>query len=354
MKNAFYISVFLLLSFSLSSQIVLDINDLPKPGNSHFSVKVAKEQGLQLLPGDSGANVLWDFSNLLPCCINAELSLDTIIWEDHFSTMYAASFPLANIVNRQKCSLYHSHVTHQDEKTCSYNHYIKNNAGLWYYGFESPANVIFTTKWNIFPLLSYGESVKDTAVIRIPISTDSIRVYHIYNYSMADAWGTVITPDTLVEAIRIYTNETIIDTLFVKGVVHQANKYTDNYYYRWYTKNIGFPVLDISKGMQTQYPPFSQKVTYAKQQAWLSTGITDQNRIEFEIFPNPFKHSISINPSGNEKHQLSIYNVGGQIVYSSDILTQHLINTENWEKGFYFYRLRKDQEIIVTGKMIKN
>jgi hypothetical protein len=36
--------------------------------------------------------------------------------------------------------------------------------------------------------------------------------------------------------------------------------YPDNYYYRWYAKGTGFPILQINKGFQNQEPPFYQIV----------------------------------------------------------------------------------------------
>ncbi|MBI2280392.1 MAG: T9SS type A sorting domain-containing protein [Bacteroidetes bacterium] len=338
------------------AQIVLDINDLPDVGDVQISVKVDSTQGLMLQPGNSGNNVLWDFSNLLPCCGTVESSLDTMIWEEHTSTPNAAVFPLSNIVNKENCFIYHSHVTHVDETDCYYNHYIKDSTGLLYYGLEYPAKSTFNNYWNIFPLLTYGDSLQHTATIHIPISPDSVRVYHIDYLSVADAWGTVVTPtDTTVDAIRIYTTETVFDTLYVNGIVQQVSNYVGNYYYRWYTKNLGFPVLEIAKGMQTQQPPFFQKVSYAKELN-IAIGIIDNTTALFEkikIYPNPFDNNITIVQPFSKSSELIIYNVKGEIIYTTNISSQHIVKTEEWNEGIYFYQLRQGQEIVATGKIIK-
>lgn len=355
-KLVLTIAISLLSYTTTSSQIILDINDLPSVGDIQISVKVDSTQGLILQPGNSGNNVLWDFSNLLPCCGTVESSLDTMIWEEHTSTPNAAVFPLSNIVNKDNCFTYHSHVTHVDETDCYYNHYIKDSTGLLYYGLEYPAKATFNNYWNIFPLLTYGDSLQHTATIHIPISSDSVRVYHIDYLSVADAWGTVITPtDTTFDVIRIYTTETIFDTLYVNGVVQQVDNYTGNYYYRWYTKNLGFPVLEIANGMQTQQPPFSQKVSYAKQLN-LATGILDNTIALFEkikVYPNPFSNDITIVQPFNKSSELLIYNVMGEIIYTTYISSQHIVKTETWNDGMYFYQLRQGQEIVATGKIIK-
>lgn len=345
----------MLFTYSLYAQIILDINDLPKVGDVQIIVKVDSAQGVILQPGNSGDNVLWDFSNLLPCCGTVESSLDTLIWEEHSSTLNAAFFPLSNIVNKEKCFTYHSHDTHQDETDCYYNHYIKSNTGLLYYGLETPTKATFNDYWNIFPLLTYGDSLQHTATIHIPISPDSVRIYHIDYLSVADAWGIVITPDTAVDAIRIYTTETVFDTLYINGVLQQVYNYTDNYYYRWYAKNLGFPVLEIAKGMQTQHPPFLQKVSYAKQLNTV-TGILDNSIDLFEkikVYPNPFNNDITIVQPFSKSSELIIYNVMGEIIYTTDISSQHIVKTEAWNEGMYLYQLKQGQEIIATGKIIK-
>ena len=355
MKTTFFLALFMLFSYPFYAQIILDINDLPEVGDVQISIKVDSTQGIILQPGNSGANVLWDFSNLMPCCGTIESSQDTVFWENHAFTPNVAFFPLSNIVKKEKCFTYHSHVTHVDETECYYNHYIKDNTGLLFYGLETPVNVTFNNYWNIFPLLSYGDSLQNTAIIHISISVDSTRIYHIVYSSVADAWGTIITPDTNVEVIRIYTTETVFDTLYVNGVANQIKNYSGNYYFSWYAKNFGFPVLEIAKGMQTQQLPFIQKVRYARQLNTTS-GIIDNNIDQFDnikVYPNPFNNDITIIQPFSKSSELIIYNVMGEIIYTANISSQHIVKTENWNAGIYFYQLRQGQEIITTGKIIK-
>ncbi len=337
------------LSITLTGQISLQVSDLPSPGDIQISVKTDSVQATTLAPGNAGADVLWDYSYLLPCCGNLEASYDTVTWENHDATSNAAYFPLSNIVQKDECYIYHSHVTHLDETVCYYNHYIKDPAGLLFYGLEKPVNALFENYLNIFPLLAYGDSIAHNAKIHIPISSDSLLVYHIEGYSIADAWGTLTTPATTAPAIRIFTSETIYDTLYVNGIVEQANAYPGNYYYKWYTKDLGFPLLEISKGYLTQQFPFVQQVKYAKTSI---VSATDDDPISavlknIKVYPNPFSTNIAIQFSLPESEKVSaiIYDIMGKEIYAQPETTmppgtqQIVFDPGNLNPGAYYLRM---------------
>jgi hypothetical protein len=354
------IAIVWLLTFSIipkgNSQIVLDIRDLPDIGDQQVSVKVDSLQASNLLPGNAGANVQWDFRNLKPCCGVSIASHDTVFWENHATSANAAFFPLSNLVRTEKCRIYHSHTTHQDEKECSFTHYIIDSNGLWRYGMEDPKNFLFVSNWNIFPLLSYGDSLKTVTKLHVPVSNDSIRVYHILNSSVADAWGVISTPDTTASVIRIYTAEVVYDSLFVKGNLIQSDVYTGNYYYRWYSKNLGFPVLEIGKGMQIQKPPFYQKVNYSSHKNTILSVPENDILNRIKIFPNPFSSYINISLGENFKNaSISIFDLTGQMILKvTNLDSEDAIRTTELSPGIYFYVIVNRQQEIIRGKIIKN
>lgn len=338
------------------AQIVLGTNDLPVAGKLQITVKVNPLQGADLLPGMAGPNVKWDFRDINPCCGTREASADTIVWGDHNATGSPGFFPLSNIAMRDQCTTYHSHDTHQDEIQCFFNHYIENSSGLWRYGMEKPDNFIFDSNWNIFPLLGYGDSLKTTAEFHVPISYDSIRVYHIFSKAVADAWGVISTPDTTADAIRIYTTETVYDTLYVSGMLKKSNVYQGNYYYRWYTKNLGFPVMEIAKGMQFQQPPFSQRVQYS----YHKSNTTSVSQIEvsekIRVFPNPFSSTIDLDFGKNFNNASFILfdATGKTVMKKANVFSGSRIQAGGLTPGIYFYEIINPQKEIFRGKLLKN
>jgi hypothetical protein len=341
---------------SSMGQITLDIGDLPQPGMVQVSVKVDSTQGGNLSPGASGANILWDYSNLNPCCGNLQASYDTVVWVNHATTSNAGYFPLSNIAQKERCFTYHSHITHQNETKCYFTHYILESIGLLYYGFEEPTNVILDAYWNVFPLLAYGDSLVNFARIHIPVSNDTTRVYHIISKSVADGWGTIITPDTTVQVIRIITTEKVYDTLYVNDVITDVHVYLDNYYYRWYAKKTGFPILEINKGFQKQQQPFFQQVRYSTHR-YSPTGINENNLSkDIHIFPNPFSSVVTLRlDDGRTLLSFAIYNSIGRKVITNENVSENkiIINGEMMPAGIYFYSVILNNNDTFSGKLVK-
>lgn len=50
-------------------------------------------------------------------------------------------------------------------------------------------------------------------------------------------------------SLTIYTKETVWDSIYVNGIGQQVNFQSGNYYYKWYAKDKGFPVMQINKGI---------------------------------------------------------------------------------------------------------
>jgi len=338
------------------AQISLDIDDLPQPDNIQISVRVDSAQGVNLLPGPSGADVSWDFSTLDPCCGNLLTSQDTISWMNHDATPNAGYFPLSNIARKERCYTYHSHVTHTDFTECYFDHYVRDNSGLSMYGIEDPAEVVLGSTLSVFPLLAYGDSAQNEAKIHIPVSGDSLRIFHIITKSVADGWGTIIVPDTTAKVIRIKTTETVYDTLYVNDVVADVHVYPDNYYYRWYAKKTGFPILQVNKGFQNQLPPYFQQVQYyAKSTSAL--GITESNPANgFHVFPNPFSSVVTLRPDpGRIPVSVTLFNSIGKSVHLHDINTDNMIviNGTGLPSGIYFYTVVMDNKDYYRGTLVK-
>jgi hypothetical protein len=356
LKNITILLIIQLIITDLSAQIIIDKTDLPDIGDVQISVRVDNVQSISLSPGLSGENVKWDYRNLLPCCTSVELSFDTISWVDPQSTPNEIDYPLSNLADQMNCSKYHSHATHQDELKCNYFYYIKNNSGLLFYGNDAQNNMIINPYYNVFPLLQYGDSINNIARI-MRISKDTIYSSYIVSNSKADAFGVLITPSDSVNSLRIFTRETVFDSMYINGIGSLVKVVNDNYYYRWYAKKLGYPVLEIYKGYRHLKRTDYQSVFYAKKQE-IASGLDEmsiENSIRF--FPNPFTDVITLenNIVNNDKINLIIFNSFGKVVYELNNVegNQTIIINEIKQSGIYFYKIVADGKIINTGKLLK-
>ncbi|PCH65530.1 MAG: hypothetical protein COC01_09585, partial [Bacteroidetes bacterium] len=223
-------SLLIAINFNLSSaQIFLCENDLPNIGDVALIVNADSISGAAANPGLSGAGVSWNFGTSLIPSFN-----DTLFYMDPLLAPDIDSFPNADIVANVPWG---------------YDYYIKDPSGLLIIGEVVPSMgefVHFDSPYNWLPFVSYGDTLNYDSRYWFSISPDSVKVLQSVGQHIADAWGTIVTPAGTAEVIRIYTTETTYDSLFVSGVGQQIAVHTGDYYYRWYAKNLGWPVLEIS------------------------------------------------------------------------------------------------------------
>ena len=339
----------LLFTQLLNAQIVLNNNDLPKTGDAQISIMVDSIQSINILPGEKGENVFWDFSSL------SGKESDTLKWVSATTTTNYSKFPLAILAINTACTKVHSHVTHTDIETCKHDFYIKNENGLFYYGSDIQGISKYSVPRPIFPILKYGDSIKNESRLIYYSSGYTQKVLHVTGYSKADAWGTIKTPAGTVSTIRIFTSETVYDSIYTDGSAILKSKTEGNYYYNWYTRELGFPVLQISKGILSRNSN-SQTVEYAEKLTSVTTGINEvsENQKFATVYPNPFndRATLKIHQDFNgEKYTLLIFDIYGRIILKKEnnMESEVVIERRNMEQSTYFYQLL-NKDINIKGK----
>lgn len=344
MKNVILITIVFLSPFFCMGQIVLDQTDLPNIGDIETVLQVGSVQGAALSPGASGADVIWDFSSLVPTG-----DYDTLYYVNPSTTLYASSFPTANISIRNWES---------GENCNGFEYYIKSSTGMQWLGmgncWNTPPEIFVLGNFMSFPLLSYGSSVNHSGrAIFDVISSDTYTAYSFTEVSTADGWGTITTPVGTVDAIRVYTVETAYDSSYVSGVGTQNSVVTGNYYYRWYEKDLGWPVLEIGKGLM-----MDDNEQTARYSGTLATNIntiagTDNS---LSLYPNPNNGVFSISlKNAVGISEVEIYNALGEKVYATSsfkLQTTNEIDISASPKGIYFVKINDgtrvyDRKIVV-------
>jgi hypothetical protein len=341
----------LLFTQLLNAQIVLNDNDLPKSNDTQISIRVDSIQAISILPGNKGENVSWDFSQL------SGKESDTLNWINATKTTNYSQFPLAVLALKKACTKFHSHVTHTDIETCKNDFFIKNTNGLAFYGSDVQGISKYAIPRNVFPLLKYGDSIKNESRLIYYSAGYTQKVLHVKGYSKADAWGTIKTPAGIVNAIRVFTSETVYDSTYTSGVATLKSKTEGNYYYKWYTEGLGYPVLQISKGILGQNSNY-QIIEYAAKLASVSTGIEVvlTNQASATIYPNPFKDRATLKLSSNfnaEEYTLSIFDLYGRLIFKKEnnLGNEIVIERNNLLQGTYLYHLY-NRNINIIGKFV--
>lgn len=81
----------------------------------------------------------------------------------------------------------------------------------------------------------------------------------------------------------------------------------------------------------------------------------DEIRPNFTMFPNPVSDHLNIISDlefNSEEYSLEIRDISGRITYSAQTLDNKTIETSNFPNGFYIAMISKNNQVILTKKII--
>lgn len=302
------------------------------PGQAHKSQQTEYQS-----PGESGQNIIWDFSN-------AKISEKVI--------------PSSTDFKRDEISGAMKAYRHDDKVTFLYNISERGNE---YLGYEKGSYKLVFSK----PLLktlypqSFGTFFEGEYEGDLSYGNNSNSYPVSGTYSThADAAGTIILPNgDSYPALRVHTTQ----TSSMNGSVSVVEKYL------WYTHNVRLPLFvsiqnfglkeDGSKILKNQQSYFTPDVKIEND----ITGIDNLNAIAYKVFPNPFQGVIELNYNlpQDTKVTIELFDTKGmklktlvsQIQNGSISVTEDVSRyTQN--QGTYFLKLQFGDKVY-TEKLIR-
>jgi hypothetical protein len=334
MKKLLFFFIIFISPYISIGQIVLDQADLPQIGDVQVELILDSAQSSIVLPGTSGANQVWDFSSL-PA--DSLMQSSTTNYVNPATTPNGSSFPGATIAK---------------DYSPNYLYYISNSSGMKVIGYAFGSINLTLEQYPLeFPLLTYGNSMNHAC--RVKSNIISSVTYDVTYYSLtstADAWGTITTPVGTMNAIRIYTTETDYDSSYVNGVGTQNSVSSGKYYYNWYAKNLGWPILTISnKGLF--YEPNFKEVRYASDLSSASVTESLGKNDDIKIYPNPATSNFTILIP--EKAIMEISNMEGQLIKTFTASGNNTnVDISSLPCGVYIVKVKTEKGIAVK-KFIK-
>ncbi len=338
MKKYFLTILFLISTLQLiNAQITLTASNNMEVGESYFYKPVFVTS---FDPGASGANVVWDFSGLIPMT-----PLPTITQVVEPTTLTNNDlFPDANI-GIQK-------VGKNDE---SY-HYTSNEA-QGFYGEVSYIDTLATyiiysdpQDWLRYPM-TYEDEFQDTfsgtgenneAFDRN--GTTEVR---------ADAYGTLISPSGVFNnVLRVHTEMEYTNEFNNYGVDYIISRFV------WYDKEIGMPLMKYQKtnieGLEFHLLEFIDALT-------INTSSPLTEEINLSVFPNPTADWVNIEYvlKENADVNISVCNLLGQEVLIVSDNTQNTgshqidVNLSDLPKGTYFVKITIDNQVATHQVLVQ-
>ncbi|MFN0274948.1 MAG: T9SS type A sorting domain-containing protein [Chitinophagales bacterium] len=356
MRNLFITSSLCFLPSFLFSQISIDVSDIADGGQS-FIVSTANPLGEFDLE-TTGEDVDWDFSDL------EALSQDTIDWVDATDTdpAYFLLWFSADVAENFTNGISTDSFTLED----IYNFYDRGSDKLEQTGIAGtisgipiPASFGEPDVVYDFPM-EYGDefaSVSDFSLELIIASFSETRD----RSTVVDGWGTITTPLTSYEVLRIKSTIVIEDIIEFDGTEIPLS-YT-NYEYKWMAKEMGIPVLQINTSDIGGFEAVTA-VTY-QDTALIFDGIYENyyNEKSLSIFPNPVGDilNISVSTAANALYRFEIFDHAGNHLFSSSNIvvdsgsfTIHQdADAAKLSAGIYILKMYADEELVGVKKFIR-
>ena len=343
MKKTTLTTLFLLFVFGVYTQPSLTNSMNFTIGDTYKIDQYLDATGID--PGQSGANVSWDFSQISGTYTEG---VNTIC-VDPSTTLFADS---AGAFGSDICT---RNADNPNLGAFSYYNCESGNEQYVAMGFLETGNSSFTRYLNPQTTLEYPFTYLGSF-------TDSWEIvsYHIdmgYEFMrdsaivtvVADAWGTIETPyGTFTNALRVV--RTTVDYFWYRYVPGGSWTFLgafNDVEYEWYVPDIKVPVFSIFQ--ETGTPII---VKYLADHNF-TTDISSNNETTFSIYPVPASDEINIvTDQVSGLNSYSVFTLSGKLIDTGNIDNMK-INVNSMSKGTYVLKICSSDKVI-SKKIIIN
>lgn len=332
MKKRIIILPAMLLTLSVLAQPTFDNSLFGEIGYS-WNQTLCDATGFD--PGLSGADVVWDFSDIT---ITGPETTQHLV--DPSASPYVASFGLANLA----LTLDNIDYTFMQVTGTEYNN-LGSGTTVAVVSYSDP-ETIFT-----FPLTYNTVSEDDFGATFTSMGFSFIRDGEAD--MIADGWGTLILPTgTFTNVLRVKLEEDYTDES-VGLPVPVVNEYNYDHYY-WFAEgvtNFVFYYGDLESSVAGM--PANTKVAVLNTSA--TSSIQDNHLPEnlVQVYPNPASgHFFIYNTSNMAFESIALFNMMGERVYiqTGQTGTNTEINTTGLPAGIYTLQLKSTMGVL--SKMV--
>ena len=373
MKKIYILMIALFISGIAKAQIPIltQYNTVPVAGDTLI---LSSNNNDTIMPGLSGANIFWDFSNFnYTISFFQNLSSGSIIYDMTPSSFYYYLYPNATLLSNWPVLF-------------SYNfenkYYQSNNLAYYYLGrivHVDVGNANFGTKLlnpeliMKFPF-TYLSSAKDTIISKGGYTINSSQIFHNVEDSInrtiqADGWGNInIFGNLHTNVLRIKKLDSVLRIEYnsannipgFNDTIKTIKKYV-NCYYEWYD-GINRQYLMKISGTQDSSQIFHPESFYITNAGIPSlsfstyNSISENKNLKITLSPNPATNSLTLNLTQLKNLQnttVSIYDIQGQQLLQQNILQpQTELDISGFAKGIYIIKLINEKETL-QSKFIK-
>lgn len=341
----FLIAAVTLLSGFAWGQITITKSDMPLQ-NDTVRISLGINPGIIDL-SETGENYIWDYSDLIPF----KQRIDTFVsvsetpagllflFSSDFAVNMAGTFTFPGTGISQLYYYFKS----------SGSAYTNTGFAFTMDGFPIPAPFSDPDIWYQFPL-TYPHIDSSNSGVNMNIPGTGYLLVDRHRVNTVDGWGTLTTPYGTFDVIRVKSEVTEYDSVYLESEstgVGLPYSYTE---YKWIGNNRKVPLLmvrDITSGIFVEYVDSIRST--------LGTHNKPVEVSELAVYPNPVKNIANVRFYLKQKSKVTIglYNLSGKEVWRSE--QQELkggshttilnIGQMNIEPGSYLVRVSSDKRI---------
>jgi len=334
MKKIYILVLSILSVNAVNAQITLTAaNNLPSLGDSFTSNSY---DASMTSPGNSGANITWDFSSL----ISTGTSTGTLVAPSSLSD--GANHPIANFASGDANTQAYLFI---DNDEYSIAGAFSNTLGRDVY---SDVREVYK-----FPITfgdSYNEIFTSLTTNMIPQTFNRGGTVTIE----ADGYGTLIMPyGTVNDVLRIKTTANYSDTL---GGLLIAT-YTD-VLYSWFNANTSTTILTHNEFGISGFPPIFLGSYLDPTSVITSLGDEFVQTSPILVYPNPARDQVTVSLDRTYNQAIvQIIDVTGKVVKTESINngTKNVsLELNELDRGVYFVQVLDQNNMISTEKLMVN
>ncbi len=295
---------------SATSQIVIDQNDMPSPGDT---VRISIALNIDAYDfEETGEGYVWDYSGL----ILLDQRVDTFVTVLQTPVFYWPFFLLtANMASPRNGGL-----PFPELPLTNIYRFFNNSAdrytdeGFAATVFELPLPLPFGDPDVLYEFpMEYGDS--DSSFSGLELALEGLGYISVERkrVNTVDGWGTLYTPFGRFDALRLRSEVEEIDSIYIDSLSTGFPLEREYVEYKWLGKDQKLPLLQVSDDS------FQLLVTYRDSARLITTGIAEEALPSntFRHFPNPTDGLVTITTSSDDRQDilLFLYNLQGEVLY---------------------------------------
>jgi len=298
--NSIVFLIGIILALNANAQITIEKSDMPSPGNM---IRTSTGLNVDFINyQETGEDYVWDFSQLTPISqsVDTFVGMSDVPFYIYFYFLSDANLalkgnitiPIPNYPISKQFSLF---------KNTSSNY---NNAGDSY----TISGIPIPLKYNSpdvlyrFPM-EYGNEGNSFAEYAIGLDNIGYINKKIGRTNIVDGWGNLTTPYGTFDVLRIKSEVTEYDSIYVDSLGIGFPLYREYTEYSWLGKNQKLPLLKIVSSFGGAIATYVDSV----RSLLAINNVNASAAFKVNVFPNPTSDIVNITTQTNTTSKISIY-----------------------------------------------